>query len=169
MTLESNGNIFIRSAERLLELRAKQRENFARGGKDEGNTLFIDDEQIKAIDEREREFQKDFPVGEGDLLAMGEYGGNEAALPQVSARRIESLAAKDQSGIGDSERGSKVFDRARRDLLPQKIGAFVETPSGKEIFVTGENAPNERVAPELREATIIQELGLAKAEQNQRP
>ncbi len=169
MTLESNGNIFIRSAERLLELRAKQRENFARGGKDEGNTLFIDDEQIKAIDEREREFQKDFPVGEADLLAMGEYGGNEADLQQVSAGRIESLAAKDQSGIGDSERGSKVFDRARRDLLPQKIGAFVETPSGKEIFVTGENAPNERVAPELREATIIQELGLSKADKNEVP
>ena len=169
MTLEFTENILIRNTERLLDERANQRINNALGGIEEGNTLFIDDEVIQAIDQREREFQKDFPTSEADLLAMGEYGGNEADLQQVSAGRIESLAAKDQSGIGDNERGSKVFDRARRDLLPQKIGAFVETPSGKEIFVTGENAPNERVAPELREATIIQELGLSKAEKAEVP
>ena len=130
----------------------------------EGNTLYLDDPVIQELDAEARALQKDKPIRDADLLGMAEYGSNEADLQQVSAGRVESLQAQDASGIGDDERGAKKFNRARRDLLPQKVGAFVETPSGKRIYVQGVNQPGQRVSDEMREATILQELGLGNAD-----
>ncbi len=169
MTLENAENILIRNTKRLLDERANQRINNALGGIEEGNTLFIDDEVIQAIDQREREFQKDFPINEADLLGMSEFGSNEADLQQVSAGRIESLAALDAAGIGSAEKGSKVFSRARADLLPQKVNAWLELPDGKTEYVGGENAPNEIVSDDMKEATKLQEWGLARPKQQEVP
>ena len=135
----------------------------------EGNTLYLDDPVIQELDAEARALQKDKPIRDADLLGMAEYGSNEADLQQVSAGRVESLQAQDASGIGDDERGAKKFNRARRDLLPQRVGAFVETPSGKRIYVQGVNQPGQRVSDELKEATILQELGLGNADRVQVP
>ena len=172
MTLESNRlstDTLILGAERLVNLRNQQRQRYLNGGAAEGNTLYADDPEIQAIDQYEREFQAEKPIKDADLLAMAEFGEDQADLQQVSAGRIESLKAQDQSGIGEDNRDARKFRGARKDNLPQRIGAFVETPSGKTIYVAGDNAPNERVSPELREATILQELGLASPEREQIP
>jgi len=172
VTLESNGlssNQLILGAERLVNLRNEQRRRYLNGGAAEGNTLYADDPEIQAIDQYERDFQADKPIKEADLLAMAEFGADEADLQQVSGGRIESLKAQDQSGIGEDNRDARKYRGARRDNLPQRVGAFVETPSGKSIYVAGENAPNSRVSPEMREATILQELGLSSPAREQVP
>ena len=135
----------------------------------EGNTLYLDDAVIQELDAEARALQKDKPIRDADLLGMSEFGSNEADLQQVSSGRVESLQAQDASGIGDDDRGAKKFNRARRDLLPQRVGAFVETPSGKRIYVQGVNQPGQRVSDELKEATILQELGLGNADRVQVP
>lgn len=162
-------NYLILGAERALQLRDQQREIRARGGITEGNTIYGDDEQIREFDQIERDFQRDKPIRAADLLEMGEYGADEADLQQVTSGRIESLAQVDQSGIGDDNRDAKKYRGARRDNLPQKIGVWMETPSGKKIYVAGQNEPNSRVDQELREATILQELGLASPPREQIP
>jgi hypothetical protein len=166
---ELANNYLILGAERALQLRDQQRAIRARGGITEGNTIYGDDEQIRELDQIERDFQRDKPIRAADLLEMGEYGADEADLQQVSSGRIESMAQVDQSGIGDDNRDARKFRGARRDNLPQKIGVWMETPSGKKIYVTGQNEPNSRVDPELREATILQELGLASPAREQIP
>ena len=151
--------------EAIEKKRATIRRNIEqRRDRREGNTLYLDDPVIQELDAEARALQKDKPIKEADLLGMAEYGSNEADLQQVSAGRVESLQAQDASGIGDDERGAKKFNRARRDLLPQKVGAFVETPSGKRIYVQGVNQPGQRVSDELKEATILQELGLGNTD-----
>lgn len=172
MTLENRQlgtNNLIVGAERLINLRNQQRQRYLQGGSAEGNTLYADDPEIQAIDRYERDFQADKPIKDADLLAMAEYGADEADLQQVSGGRIESLKAQDKSGIGEDNRDARKFRGARRDNLPQRVGAFVETPSGKSIYVAGENAPNSRVSPEMREATILQELGLSSPAREQVP
>jgi hypothetical protein len=153
----------------MVNLRNQQRQRYLNGGAAEGNTLYADDPEIQAIDKYERDFQADKPIKDADLLAMAEFGADQADLQQVSGGRIESLKAQDQSGIGEDNRDARKFRGARKDNLPQKIGAFVQTPSGKSIYVAGENAPNSRVSPEMREATILQELGLANPAREQVP
>ena len=135
----------------------------------EGNTSYLNDPVIQELDAEARALQADKPIRDADLLGMAEYGSNEADLQQVSGGRVESIQAQDASGIGEDDRGAKKFNRARKDLLPQKVGAFVETPSGKRIFVQGVNQPGQRVSDELKEATILQELGLGNAERVQVP
>ena len=166
---ELANNYLILGAERALQLRDQQRAIRARGGITEGNTIYNDDEQIREFDQIERDFQRDKPIRAADLLEMGEYGADEADLQQVSSGRIESMAQVDQSGIGDDNRDARKFRGARRDNLPQKIGVWMTTPKGKKIYVTGQNEPNSRVDPELREATILQELGLASPPREQIP
>jgi len=160
----------------LAQQRKAQRNQYRRGGINEGNTLFFEDDVIRELDAKEREFQRDKPQREADLLGMSEYGSNEADLQQVSAGRVSGLKAQDASGIGSDDRGAKVFNRARRDLLPQNINASIQLPSGKRIFVSGQNAPvipgersPQRVSDELRDATMLQEMGLAFPEREQVP
>jgi len=159
----------------LRDQREAQRAQYQNGGIREGNTLYYEDEEYQRLTGEERAFQRDKPIREADLLAMGEYGTNEADLQQVSGGRVESLKAQDASGIGADDRGAKKFNRARRDLLPQRVGAYVDV-DGKTEYVDGVNAPvipgenNPRpVSEDLREATILQEMGLSVPERGEVP
>ena len=167
--LSPDESIELKRQSQMRAARQRQEAIRAQGGITEGNTLYADDERIRELDANEREFQKDFPIQEADLLGMSEYGSNEADLQQVSGGRIEGIKAVDASGIGEEDRGSRAFRRARRDLLPQNVFASVELPSGKRQLVTGVNQPGQQVPEELKEATKLMEMGLATPEREQVP
>ena len=149
--------------ERMEELREQQRRSAKerREGSDAGS--FTQDERIQEIDANEQRFQKEVPQRAADPLELLQLGADEADLQQIRAGKIENILQVDQAGGGEGGRDRRRLQQQIKDRQPLEIeGLF---PNAKGRMVRIDKPVNEAAVPDdLREAAMLQELGLAYPE-----
>mgnify|MGYP003113298144 CR=1 FL=1 len=125
----------------------------------EGSELFRDDVILQDIDAKEREFQREIPQRAADAGALIAYGQDEADLQQVSSGRIGDIKQVDQAGGGEGGRLRRRLEQQIRDQLPLDIKVTMPAVGG-DFQVTGQVDVGMPVPEDLKEAAILQELGL---------
>jgi len=121
------------------------------------------DQRLADIDANERRFQKESPQRAADPFELLQLGADEADLQQIRAGKIENILQVDQAGGGEGGRDRRRLQQQIKDRQPLKIeGLF---PNAKGRMVRIDKPVNEAAIPEnLREAAMLQELGLAYPE-----
>ena len=118
---------------------------------DTENTLYLDDEKIQEIDQKEREFQRDIPQRAMSLESL-EYGGDEADLQADSA--------------GEGDRRRRRLQQQAKDKGNYEINMAIERPGGKPERIEASIPPGQPIPEDLKEAAILQELNLRFPERN---
>ena len=131
--------------------REAQRSRARRRITDTENTLYLDDERIQEIDQKEREFQKDVPQRAMSLESL-EYGGDEADLQA------------DIAGEGDRRR--RRLQQQAKDKGNYEINMAIERPGGKPERIQASIPPGQPIPEDLKEAAILQEMNLRFPERN---
>ena len=121
------------------------------------------DPQLAEIDANERRFQKEVPQRAADPLELLQLGADEADLQQVRAGRIENILQVDQAGGGEGGRDRRRLQQQIKDRQPLQIKGSFPNAKGRQIPI---NKPIDTAAipANLREAAMLQELGLAYPE-----
>jgi hypothetical protein len=152
--------------QKMDELRRQQRKARSERQSSSDARLLADDELIQDIDAQERAFQKESPQRAADPLELLQLGADEADLQQVRAGRIENIKQVDQAGGGEGGRERRRLQQQIRDRQPQRLNVLLEQRKGKPLRIVDEIPAGTPVPEDLREAVMLQELGLATPEKD---
>lgn len=155
-----------RRKQKMDELRKQQRKARSERQGSSNSRLFSDDERIQDIDAQERAFQKELPQRAADPLELLQLGADEADLQQVRAGRIENIKQVDQAGGGEGGRERRRLQQQIRDRQPQRLNVLLEQRQGKPLRIVDEIPAGTPVPEDLREAAMLQELGLGSPEKD---
>lgn len=121
------------------------------------------DPQLADIDANERRFQKEVPQRAADPLELLQLGADEADLQQVRAGKIENILQVDQAGGGEGGRDRRRLQQQIRDRQPLQIKGSFPNAKGRQVRIN-EPVDTAAIPDNLREAAMLQELGLAYPE-----
>ena len=119
------------------------------------------DRQLAEIDANERRFQKEVPQRAADPLELLQLGADEADLQQIRAGKIENILQVDQAGGGEGGRARRRLEQQIKDRQPLEIKAKIPNNSGQLVEFENSVEAGRSIPPELREAAMYQEMGLA--------
>lgn len=151
--------------QKMDEQRARQRKTRSERIGEADPQSVVDDERIQEIDAQERAFQRESPQRSADPLELLQLGADEADLQQVRAGRIENIKQVDQAGGGEGGRQRRRLQQQIKDRQPQTLNVLLEQQRGKPLRIAGDIPADAPVPEELREAAMLQELGLGSPEQ----
>lgn len=160
--LDDDTTLKLAARKQKMDERRKQQRRSARGRRESIDTGSIaQDERIQEIDANEQRFQKEVPQRAADPLELLALGVDEADLQQVRAGRIENILQVDQAGGGEGGRDRRRLQQQIKDRQALNIMASLPTAKGQSVLLT-DSVPAGRPIPEdMREAAMLQELGLA--------
>lgn len=124
---------------------------------------FAQDEQIQDIDANEQRFQKEIPQRAADPFELLALGVDEADLQQIRAGKIENILQVDQAGGGEGGRDRRRLQQQIKDRQPLQIKGSFPNAKGRQIPIN-EPIDTAAIPDNLREAAMLQELGLAYPE-----
>ena len=162
--LDDDTTLKLAARKQKMDERRKQQRRSARGRREGIDTgSFTQDERIQEIDANEQRFQKEVPQRAADPLELLQLGADEADLQQIRAGKIENILQVDQAGGGEGGRDRRRLQQQIKDRQPLQIKGSFPNAKGRQIPI---NKPIDTAAiPEnLREAAMLQELGLAYPE-----
>ena len=160
--LDDDTTLKLAARKQKMDERRKQQRRSAKSRREGIDTGSIaQDERIQEIDANEQRFQKEVPQRAADPLELLALGADEADLQQVRAGRIENILQVDQAGGGEGGRDRRRLQQQIKDRQALNIMASIPTAKGQSVLLT-DSVPAGRPIPEdMREAAMLQELGLA--------
>ena len=149
--------------EKMDELREQQRRSARARRQGSDAATVAQDERIQEIDANEQRFQKEVPQRAADPLELLALGADEADLQQVRAGRIENILQVDQAGGGEGGRDRRRLQQQIKDRQPLKIEGLFPNAKGRMVRID-KPVDTTAIPEDLREAAMLQELGLAYPE-----
>ena len=160
--LDDDTTLKLAARKKKMDERRKQQKRSAKARREGTNTeSFAQDQQIQEIDANERRFQKENPQRAADPLELLALGEDEADLQQVRAGRIENILQVDQAGGGEGGRDRRRLQQQIKDRQALNILASIPTNKGQSVLLTDSVPAGQPIPEDMREAAMLQELGLA--------
>ena len=162
--LDDDTTLKLAARKQKMDERRKQQRRSARARRQGSDAATVaQDERIQEIDTNEQRFQKEVPQRAADPFELLALGADEADLQQIRAGKIENILQVDQAGGGEGGRDRRRLEQQIKDRQPLQIKGSFPNAKGRQVPI---NKPIDTVVipANLREAAMLQELGLAYPE-----